>query len=393
MFFPGAFIGLLTGGYLFDNVGRKKTAMATTILGFVVHLSGTFCHDFRFLLAIRFFQGLLGMVNTTGMFILQLELVPNNYRNYINGLAGFVWASGYPIASAVGYFVKDWNKMFLTMAIIGLLTRLHIFFVIIESPRFFLVNNDVKTAKKTFEALAKLTTANLDLENIEIVDVGKAEERDQSIKQQLQELIIYPSLLKETLLVMTLWFFIAMFFYGFNFGWGKIVPNRYLAYLMSGLGEIIASSLTIPIIHKIGRRRAQMFYHIAASVIFLLAIIDVDLGNKWKLDSVLSLFGITFVSGCFSVIYLWTGEVAPTSHRGFAYGVGSGAARVGSFIGPYIFNNLAPATHRAVPFLVLAAASFLCALAAFFLVETGDKEICCVAGDVETRRGQHKNRI
>ena len=393
MYFPGALSGLLIGGYLYDHVGRRKSAMVTIVFSFIVHLCGTFCHDFTFLLVIRFLQGFTEFLATTGLTILQLELMPANYRNLINGSGACMWALGYPVVAGIGYFIPDWNYMFLATGIVGLVCRIHVFLFVIESPRFFLVNNDVKTAKKTFEALAKLTTANLDLENIEIVDVGKAEERDQSIKQQLQELIIYPSLLKETLLLMFLWFFIAMFFYGYNFGWGKIVPDRYLGYLMSGVGEVFAACLSVPVIHCIGRRRASMIYHVLAALIFLLLIPDVDLGGKWKLDSVFSLFGITFVSGCFSVIYLWTGEVAPTSHRGFAYGVGSGAARVGSFIGPYIFNNLAPATSREVPFLVLAAASFLCALAAFFLVETGDKDIPCVAEDVENRRNGYKYRI
>ena len=393
MFFPGALTGLLMGGYLYDHVGRRKTAVVAIACSFLVHLAGTFCHNFTFLLVIRFFQGFTEFLAATGMLVIQLELMPARYRNFINGSVHCAWGMGYSIAAAVGYFVIDWNYMFLATAFVGLAFRIHILIFVKESPRFFLVNNDVKNAKKSFEALAKLTTANLDLENIEIVDVGKTEERDQSIKQQLQELFIYPSLLKETLLVMVLWFFIAMFFYGFNFGWGKIVPDRYIGYIMSGVGTIIAALLAVPLIHFVGRRRAAMICHGLAALVCLLAIPEVPLGSGWTLESVFSLVGITLVSGCFSVIYLWTGEVAPTSHRGFAYGVGSGSARIGSFFGPYIFNNLAPATSKEVPFICLAAASFLCVLAAFLLVETGDKDIPCVAEDVEIRRKGYKYRI
>jgi sugar phosphate permease len=133
--------------------------------------------------------------------------------------------------------------------------------------------------------------------------------------------------------------------------------------------------------------------HTGASLIFLLAIPEVSVGRDWTLESICCLFGITLVSGCFTGIYLWTSELSPTSHRGFAYGFGSGAARVGSFIGPYIFNNLAPITHRAVPFGGLALASLLCAVSSFLLVETGDKEIAVVAADVEARRKGYRYRI
>ena len=393
MFFPGALTGLLMGGYLYDHVGRRKTALVFIACSFLVHLAGTFCHTFTFLLVIRFLQGFTEFLLSTGMFVIQLELMPARYRNLINGAVSCTVGVGYSVAAAVGYFVVDWNYMFLATAFVGLAFRIHIIIFVKESPRFFLVNNDVKTAKKTFEALAKLTTAKLDLENIEIVDVGKAEERNQSIKQQLQELIKYPSLLKETLLVMVLWFFTAMFYYGFNFGWGKIVPDRYIGYIMSGVGGIISALFTVPLIHFVGRRRAAMICHGLTALVCLLAIADVPLGSGWTLESVFSLVGVTLVSGSFTVNYLWTGEVAPTSHRGFVYGVGSGSARIGSFFGPYIFNNLAPATSREVPFIFLAAASFLCVLAAFFLIETGDRDIPCVAEDVETRRKGYKYRI
>jgi MFS family permease len=393
MYFPGALTGLMIGGYLFDNVGRKKTAMVAVICSFLVHLSGLLCNNFSFLLAIRFFQGLTNMLCGTGMFILQLELMPANYRNLINGFAGIAWSLGYPIAAAVGYLVYSWKHMYLASAIISLIFRLHIFVFIIESPRFFLINNDKESAKRSFEALAALTRVKLDLEKTEIVDASKTKEREQTLKKQFKELRKYPSVLKEILLVMILWFFIAMFFYGFNFGWGKILPNKYLAYLMAGVGEVLAATLSVPLIHRVGRRRALMICHIGASLVFLIAIPEVELVKGWTLESVCCLVGVTFVSGCFTIIYLWTGEVAPTSHRGFTYAAGSGAARVGSFIGPYIFNNLAPSTHRAVPFVGLSVASFVCALVAFLLVETGDKEIACVAADVEARRKGYRYRI
>ena len=92
---------------------------------------------------------------------------------------------------------------------------------------------------------------------------------------------------------------------------------------------------------------------------------------------------------CFSGLYLWTGELAPTSHRGFVFSACSLSARIGSFIGPYIFNNLAPVTPKAVPLGGLAFLSALCAVGAFLLVETGDKKICVSAEDVEGRRKKY----
>ena len=387
MFFVGSLVGLIIGGYAWDHVGRVKAAMVAICITVLAHLLGTWCHNYSFLLAIRFFTGLGDYVTFTGTYILQMELTSVKYRTLVNGLGGLSWTFGYPITVAIGYFNYDWNYMFLFTAIIALLCNLHVFVFLIESPRFHLVNNDMKAAKKSLKALAALTTANLDVDEIEIIDTEKVNDRDHTAIQQLKDLWTYPALLKEGLCLVPLWFFITMFYYGFNFAWDMILPwNLYSGYLMAAVGDSIACLMSIPLVHYMGRRRAMIVFQILSALVFLIAVADVDLGNDWRLDSVCSLVGVTIVSINFYNIYLWTSELAPTSHRGFAFTIGSGAAKFGAFAGPYIFNNLGLATTRAVPWILLAILSLLCALAAFFLIETKDKEIVNLPAEVKERR-------
>ena len=75
------------------------------------------------------------------------------------------------------------------------------------------------------------------------------------------------------------------------------------------------------------------------------------------------------------------------------YSICTGFDKVGSFIGPFIFNNLAPITHKAVPFVGLAFISVLCVLGSFLLVETGGKEIPLTGQDVEKRRKNYKYKL
>jgi MFS family permease len=134
---------------------------------------------------------------------------------------------------------------------------------------------------------------------------------------------------------------------------------------------------------------------VGAALFYLIAIPEVKLGKDtdWTLESVSCLIGVIFVSGSFSGIYLWTAELAPTSHRGLVFCLSSGAARFGSFLGPYIFNNLIPVTHKAVPLGGLALLALLCAVGSFFLVETGNKVTALTGEDVMTRRRSHKYRL
>lgn len=395
MFFVGSLLGLVTGGYVWDNIGRVKAARVSVLVTVIAHLVGTWCHNYSILLAIRFFTGFGDFVTFTGTYILMMELTGIKYRTSVNAFQGLTWVAGYPFLIATGYFNYDWNYMFLTTAILALVCNLHVYVFLIESPRFHLVNNDMKAAKKSLKALAALTTADLDVDEIEIVDTEKVNDRKQTFIQQLKDLWTYPVLLKEGLCLAPLWFCINMFYYGFNFAWDMILPSAslYLGFVMSGVGEAIAYFLSMPVIQFLGRRRAMIVFQCLSALVFLIAIADVDLGNDWGLDSVLSLIGLTTVSICFSNVYLWTSEIAPTSHRGVAFTLGSGLGKFGGFAGPYVFNNLGPATTRAVPWILLAVLSLLCALAAVFLIETGDKELTHVPAEVQERRKGFRYRI
>ena len=393
IYFAGALTGLIIGSVLYDHIGRKKTSLLAMFTAVLSTLLGTFCHNYYFLLAIRFLQGFGCRVVITGMFILMVELVPLGYRNYTNFWANVLWSMGYPIAAAVGYFVKDWNYMFLATAAILLVCNLQVLFCI-ESPRYCMIKNDKKAAKRSIKALAALTNVEFDIEKIDLVDLGRAQQRQQTLKQQLIDLCSYSSLLLETLIVMFIWFVIAMSYYGFNFGWGQIVPNRYLGFLLVTVGQLIGYSTTVPLIGRAGRRRAMMILLIGAVVSYLIAIPDVKIGSGgWTLESICCLVGVMFVAASFCGIYLWTAEITPTSHRGLVFSISSGVARVGSFVGPYIFNNIRPVTHKAVPLGGLAVLTLLCVLGCFALVETGDKETCLTGEDVAKRRKGHRYGI
>ena len=392
IYFAGSLTGLILGGYLFDNIGRKRSAIIGTAIAATSLFVGTFCHNYSLLLALRYFLGVGRLLTSTAMFILTMELVPAKQRNIISGWAAALWALGYPVAAGVGYFITSWNYMFLAACIVHLLTTIQVFFCI-ESPKFYLINNNVTSAKQAFKALAKMTKMDLDLEDTEILDVGKVKDRQQSTKQQLIDLVRHPSLRLETIILMLLWLCVTMFYYGFNFGWGKIVPDIYLGYIMAAVGELIACVLVVPLIAWLGRRRAMMIMFMGAALSYLIAIPEVELGSGWTLESVSCLVGVIFVTGNFTGVYLWTGEIAPTSHVGLVYCLSSGTARIGSFIGPYIFNNLAPVTHKAVPLGGLAVIALLCTLGSFLLVETGDKTIALTGQDIEERRKNYSYHV
>ena len=294
----------------------------------VAVFTGTFCHHYSHLLALRFFQGIGFILLVTGMMILAQELTPKRYRNYIIGLFGIFASFGHPVAVGLNYFIPDWNFKFLGTALIIAIASSPVF-TSIESPRYYLVKKDFESAKKSLKSLASLTTANLELDRINLTNLltVSSKLRKQTFKQQLKDLRDNPSMMLETIILMSLWFCIGMFFYGFQFGWQKIIPNIYLGFLLGGFAELMSKFVIISLVQLLGRRRAQMIVSIGAMLSVLLAIPEVKIGGLWTLEIVFCLIGFIFVGGCFSGIYLWTGEVAPTSHQGMVFCACSSFAR------------------------------------------------------------------
>ena len=393
VYFLGAFLGLLVGSFFFDNIGRKKSALIGNIILVPVTFLGYFCHSYILLLFIRFLQGLGGFLISTSVFILVQEILPGHVRNYANCFFQAFWALGYLIAALVGYIITDWNTLFLCASAIVFVCDLSLFFCV-ESPRYHLIKNNEDAAKKSFKFLFSLTSIKLDFDRLIIADSNKTKERHQSSIQQMKDLYHYPTLFLETALQMFLWFVSAMCYYGFNFGWGSIIPNMYLGYLMSMIGSLMAYVGMVPLIDFIGRRRALIFVYLGAACCYICAIpeFNLDAGGRWSLESIASLVGIVFISASFSGMYLWSGELAPTSHRGFVFGVSSSAARLGSFFGPFIVLNLRSLVPRPVLFGLLAGSVLLCAFFSFLLVETCDQEVAVTGEDVDIRRRRTHQR-
>ena len=105
---------------------------------------------------------------------------------------------------------------------------------------------------------------------------------------------------------------------------------------------------------------------VGATVTFLVSMVDIDIGKGWTIESISSLVGLIFVSAAFSAIYLYSCELAPTSHRGMVFAMSSGSARIGSFLGPFVINNLYDITHKAVPLSVLSFLALFCIAGMFF---------------------------
>ena len=212
------------------------------------------------------------------------------------------------------------------------------------------------------------------------------EKRVQSFTEQIKDFSKYAKMRKETILCIVMWFLVATLFYGFSFSWTKITSDLYLGYLMAANAMILSVFIFTPVNMVIGRKKAMIVFMVCAVITDGVAMIDYQFAPRWDLNRVACLVGNVALCCCYGTIYLYTGELAPTSHRGMIMALCSSAARVGSSLGPYM-TLLYKFADRRLPLAVFGAITVAASGAVWALSDTTGRRIPETPKDVEILSG------
>ena len=379
--FIGSLLGLLFSTCLFDWIGRKRGAILGSVLTLLSLAASSVANSYPVLILLRAISGFGLIVNYTGSYCWIVELAPTFLRNPISGFFTLGWTAGTFILIGLSYFIDQWHQIYLAVAIMNVLGIIPFFLLPLPvSPRFSLIKGKKEEAMKTLQVLAQLSGSKVSLDTIDLI----YEERNQSYLKQIKDFKprIHPTMLKETLLGMVVWFMVSLISYSYQFGWSKIGNDLHSIYFFAALGDGIAYSTSVLGCRLLGRKKATFFYFGVVILMNLLAMLDVRFTATWSLEHLVSIIGNIATSSAFVMMYLYTGELAPTSHRGMILCLSSSCARIGSFVGPYV-NLLYGVTDRRVPLALFAGLSLLACLAVWFLPDTTGRSVPETPGDVE----------
>ena len=366
VYFGGAFLGLLCSTGIFDRIGRKKGALLGSVLTALATAASAVAPNYWILLVFRIISGFSLMINYTGTYCWIIEFAPTNLRNIASGFYNTGWSISYLILVLLGYLIDKWQHIYLAAAGVCVVSSAMFFLTPLpESPRFYLVRGLENEAKESLVSFFRITGNHFSFDNSNLV----YEKRVQNYLEQVSDFKKYPVMLKRAVLCMLCWFFASMISYGYTFGWSKIGSNLYTSYFFGALGGGLGYVSSIPCVKLLGRKGATLLLFGGVAVFNFVAMLDVKFSESWTLEHVSSLLGSVSDSGAFAMVYLYTGELAPTSHRGMIMCLSSSSARVGSFLGPYV-SLLYGVTDRRVPLALFAGLSLCGCLATFFLPET-----------------------
>ncbi|ESO84854.1 hypothetical protein LOTGIDRAFT_131365 [Lottia gigantea] len=365
------FLGLLIGygiGNIADYVGRKPMIVLGNFLVCISSYLLVWSPNYTFVSVVRFFLG-FGIANQAlSVYNVGLEIVGPSKRIYTGVISNFTWLLGMFAISLLGYLIRTWRYLHLSVAIF---TTVLLTFVCIvpESPRWLLTRGKTDRAKLIIEKMAACNKVKLLDDIVDVTTVPP----DTVTKIRFWKMFTSPALLVRTLVMYLNWFTVSIVYFGIMLNLDTLVGNVYLNLFLTGIFEGVAYLLVLFIGDKVGRRIlafGSLFISglCLMSVIFILMYASSD--QQW-LMTLFTMVGLCGSNVAFCLFWLWTGEFYPTELRNFGTGTSSCMARLASVIAPYF--GITGDFKEAAPFIIYSAFSFTSLVLTFvFLPETAN---------------------
>lgn len=164
-------------------------------------------------------------------------------------------------------------------------------------------------------------------------------------------------------------------YYGIAEVTGSFTGNLHRDFVLFSVCEIPTAWITIVILDKMGRKPATLLGYAVTSFAFfifgMLQVMDVQwIALRLFLGILAKIFNVIAWSG----LFVWNGELYPTTVRSQVVGLFAYMSNFGSFCAPWISNGLKQHSVS-LPYFVFAAFPLLCLFLGTRFEETVGKEM------------------
>uniref|UniRef100_S4RBM4 Major facilitator superfamily (MFS) profile domain-containing protein n=1 Tax=Petromyzon marinus TaxID=7757 RepID=S4RBM4_PETMA len=172
-------------------------------------------------------------------------------------------------------------------------------------------------------------------------------------------------------------FVCSLVYYGLTLGVGDLSRDVHMGLALSGLAELPSYPLSLFLINAswCGRRRGLSGFLSCGGIACIAVAALVTLSGEHEGCAVarqyLALAGKLCISAAFSIVYIYTSELYPTSIRNVALGLSSTSSRLGGILAPFIPSLREQSwVMPSLPFMVLGLAGVSAGCLCLLLPET-----------------------
>nr|XP_049575868.1 solute carrier family 22 member 7-like isoform X1 [Syngnathus scovelli] len=422
IFFIGIMFGSMTFGSLSDRFGRRIMLLTSYLSGMLFALASAFATSFLMFAVLRFLTGfcmtgtvIVSLVLCTVIldhrmtFYVQLnhylrtcfsypsytyvcvcpcilqpgvEWVDIEHRKTVGILESFSWTFGSICFVPIAYLVNDWR--WLTVAVtLPVLFGVFTWRWMPESARWLIANGKVEEAHLCLVKCAKMNGTEASCHGLQPETLSSivVTEKKSRVYSYL-DLMRTPKMRRLSLCTGSLWFTIAIAFYGITFNISGFGLNVYLTQLLYSLAEMPGQLSSFFLLDRIGRKPTE---------VGMLTLLAVSLGinilipkDMSTLRTMVAVVGKGFASASSSTLVLYSSELFPTVVRQNGMGYNSSMSRMGVALTPLVL--LLDDVWKDLPQLILFSSAVLSAILASQLPETLGRCLPETIEDVEGRK-------
>ena len=379
VYFIGMTTGVFLSGVLSDRFGRKPMLILVVFEVAIFGSLTSIVNSFELFLFLRF----LSAQGSIGALVLPMTyMVENVSGRWLTTLAGvgveYFWIAGWLFLGLVAHEVVTWRNLVLATSLPAFGVLILIVCIVPESPKWLHAVGRNEDAEKVLREVAAKNEDTLDADwSLEVV-FGPEEEKDASSssptphrKTFFLDLFRYPQLRWKMFVLFANWFANSLIYYGLTLNSGTLVEDWYANFLINGLMEIPAYTITIFILVGVGRRY-PCGLALLISGIALLSLMCVPKEEETAI-LVIAVIGKFFVTISFAVVYVYTAELLPTVLRSTGLGASCLVSRFGGMAASWI--AMLAKVDAFLPTTIYGVSGVIAGSLALFLPETNGRKM------------------
>lgn len=297
--------------------------------------------------AMEFITSLVSGGTYMTVFVMAIEFSGPNKRVFSGTLMSAIYSSSQVLAGVVAMFFHNF-RVFLQVLFVPNFLVLTFIWLVPESVRWLLTKGKVRRARQILMRAAKINSVQLTDSSTEMMydhheiramrgsDVASAATSTGSIKVSPTNPFTFAfksgSLILRLLNCLFCWLTNSFIYYGMNVNSVSLAGNKYVNYIFVNLVEIPAVFFASYLMEKLGRKKVLCTCLLINGFACVATEFIAEDDAKGRL--IMYIIGKCGVTISFTVLYVFSSELFPTSMRHSFMNACSTAGSVGSIIAP-----------------------------------------------------------
>ncbi|GFR98005.1 organic cation transporter protein-like [Elysia marginata] len=369
------------------SFGRRPSLILSCIGMLATSVGSAFVFDPISLLVARFMAGFFATFLYLSIYVLGIEFMTIQQRALLSMVTSVIFRFSDLYMALMAYLLRDWQYLLLAIAWPSVFAVALCWFMP-ESPRWLITKNKIGKAEREVQRIAKMNGRSVPHDITR--HLRKPNEKS---KHTVLQLFAERRLIVRWTILYINWIVICMTAYGLVFNISNMSGNIFLNFALGALLDAVVSVFTCFIVNRFSRKYFYFCCSAFGACACILTFIPIVLEAPSWCVVALSLVGKTAVLAAYPILYTYSAELFPTTHRGVGVGSCSMMSRIGGLLSPYIADLGFFFTGKlayVLPQIVLGTCAMLGSLLVLFLPETRGTPLPETLDDVRGKPRRNK---